>query len=248
MIGSLITGLFITSISFLKEDVNTIKTTAVEVSTNCSTSVQRDVVASKKYVDNVSVFIISLLFSIFLAMYRSTSFKSNVALSLFKVATICFISPFLIGLGLYVDGIVTLVVLLGRYLYLSYFWFKFERFEFLFYNVSTLMFVHGKAAPYLRSSNHAHYVTLYGSLNHMRVEDFTLYFVDPMLVKIAIRGFVQLDLNVVRSIELLNGDFIYIFSPEPVVGVYNAAFSHDIVNEIKLDDHSYEVPDRIDCD
>nr|ADD49356.1 3c-like non-structural protein [Ferret systemic coronavirus] len=82
----------------------------------------------------------------------------------------------------------------------------------------------------------------------MCVDDLALHFVNPMLVNLAIRGLVQLDLNVVRSIELLSGDFIYIFSPEPFVGVYNAAFDHEIVNEIDLKENVYEVPDFVDSD
>lgn len=77
----------------------------------------------------------------------------------------------------------------------------------------------------------------------MFVNDLTLHFVDPMLVGIAIRGLVHADLTVVRAVELLNGDFIYIFSQEAVVGVYNAAFSQAVINEIDLKEEEERVYD-----
>ncbi|AKG92641.1 non-structural protein 3c [Ferret coronavirus] len=247
MIANLFVGLFLQSISFLKQDVTIISTDIVNSSKSVVASEQHFVVNSKHY-RAIPEFSIAVLFVLFLAMYRCTSFKQNVAILIFKIVAMCFIAPLLIMFGCYIDGVITIVVLLARFCYLSYFWFRFKRFEFVFYNVSTLMFVHGRAAPYLRSSHNTHYVTLYGGLNYMCVDDLALHFVNPMLVKLAIRGLVQLDLNVVRSIELLNGDFIYIFSPEPVVGVYNAAFDREIVNEIDLKESIYEIPDSTDSD
>nr|ADD26776.1 non-structural protein 3c-like protein [Ferret enteric coronavirus 1202] len=247
MFGALFVGLFLQTVSFLKEDVRVVSTDIVNSSEHGVVVSQRTFVNSKHY-NAIPEFSIAVLFVYFLAMYRCTGFKKNVAFTLFKIVAMCFISPLLISYGYYIDGVVTLAALLARFSYLSYFWFKFKRFEFLLYNVSTLMFVHGRAAPFSRSSNHTHYVTLYGGLNYMCVDDLALHFVNPMLVNLAIRGLVQLDLNVVRSIELLNGDFIYIFSPEPVVGVYNAAFDHEIVNEIDLKESVYEIPDSTDFD
>nr|ADD26775.1 non-structural protein 3c-like protein [Ferret systemic coronavirus MSU-S] len=247
MIANLLVGLFLQSITFIKQDVTIVSTDTVNISKPVASSEQR-VVFNSKHDRTIPEFSIAILFVLFLAMYRCTSFKLNVAILGFKIVAMCLISPLLIMFGFYIDGVVTMVVLLARFCYLSYFWFRFKRFEFVFYNVSTLMFVHGRAAPYLRSSHNTHYVTLYGGLNYLCVDDLALHFVNPMLVNLAIRGLVQLDLNVVRSIELLNGDFIYIFSPVPFVGVYNAAFDHEIVNEIHLKESVYEIPDSTDSD
>lgn len=235
MIATLFVGLFLHSVAFLKQDVSSVHTSIANDTQSHNACVQHSVANSKHYND-IFESSINILFIYFLAMYRCTSFKGNVALNLFKILTACFISPLFIGFGYYIDGLAMCVIILARVCYLSYFCFKFKRLEFLFYNVPTLMFVQGRAAPYLRSSQVNHYITLQGGVNYMIVNDLTLHFVNPMLVNLAIRGLVQLDLSVVRSIELLNGDFIYIFSPEPVVGVYNAAFDHEILSEIDLKD------------
>nr|BAS25711.1 3c-like protein [Ferret coronavirus] len=247
MFGALFVGLFLQTVSFLKEDVSVATTNIANFSERGVVSTQHTCTNSKHYTA-VPEFSIAVLFVYFLAMYRCTGFKKNVAFTIFKIVAMCFISPLLISYGYYIDGVVTLAALLARFSYLSYFWFRFKRFEFVFYNVSTLMFVHGRAAPFSRSSHHTQYVTLYGGVNYMCVDENILHFVNPMLVNLAIRGLVQIDLQVVRSIELLNGDFIYIFSPEPVVGVYNAAFDKELLHDIQLNENVYEVPDFVDSD
>lgn len=184
-----------------------------------------------------------MLFVLFLALYRSTNFKACVGVLMFKIVSMTLIGPMLIAFGYYMDGIVTTTVLALRFIYLTYFWYVNSRFEFILYNTTTLMFVHDRAAPFTRSSHGSIYVTLYGGINYMFVNDLTLHFVDPMLVGIAIRGLVHADLTVVRAVELLNGDFIYIFSQEAVVGVYNAAFSQAVINEIDLKEEEERVYD-----
>nr|AGZ84529.1 putative 3c protein [Feline infectious peritonitis virus] len=165
---------------------------------------------------------------------------------MFKIVSMTLVGPMLIAYGYYIDGIGTITVLALRFFYLAYFWIVNSRSEFILYHTTTLMFVHGRAAPFMRSSHSSIYVTLYGGINYMFVNDLTLHFVDPMLVRIAIRGLAHADLTVFRAVELLNGDFIYVFSQEPVAGVYNAASSQAVLNEIDLkeeeEDHNYDVP------
>ncbi|ABG89311.1 non-structural protein 3b [Porcine respiratory coronavirus ISU-1] len=178
-------------------------------------------------------------------VHHTQQVKTCVGILMFKILSMTLLGPMLIVYGYYIDGIVTTTFLSLRFAYLAYFWYVNSRFEFILYNTTTLMFVHGRAAPFKRSSHSSIYVTLYGGINYMFVNDFMLHFVDPMLVSIAIRGLTHADLTVVRAVELLNGDFIYIFSQEPVVGVYNAAFSQAVLNEIDLKeeegDRTYDV-------
>nr|UBX89772.1 ORF3c protein [Feline coronavirus] len=206
--------------------------------------VQQHQVVSASIKSSHLEFSIAVLFVSFLALYRSTNFKTCVGVLMFKIVSMTLVGPMLIAYGYYIDGIVTTTVLALRFFYLAYFWYVNSRSEFILYNTTTLMFVHGRAAPLMRSSHSSIYVTLYGGINYMFVNDLTLHFVDPMLVGIAIRGLVQADLTVVRAVELLNGDFIYIFSQEAVVGVYNAAFSQAVINEIDLkeeEERDYDV-------
>nr|UBX89766.1 ORF3c protein [Feline coronavirus] len=216
----MIGGLFLNTLSFIVTNKHVI----VNNTPHVNSIVQQHQVVSANIKSFHLEFSIAVLFVLFLALYRSTNFKVCVGVLMFKIVSMTLIGPMLIAFGYYIDGIVTTTVLALRFIYLAYFWYVNSRFEFILYNTTTLMFVHGRAAPFMRSSHGSIYVTLYGGINY----------IDPMLVGIAIRGLVRADLTVVRAVELLNGDFIYIFSQEAVVGVYNAAFSQAVINEIDL--------------
>ncbi|ACT10879.1 non-structural protein 3c [Feline coronavirus UU7] len=235
----MIGGLFLNTLSFIVTNQHVI----VNNTPHVNSIVQQHHVVSASIKSFHLEFSIAVLFVLFLALYRSTNFKVCVGVLMFKIVSMTLIGPMLIAFGYYIDGIVTTTVLALRFIYLAYFWYVNSRFEFILYNTTTLMFVHDRAAPFVRSSHGSIYVTLHGGINYMFVNDLTLHFVDPMLVGIAIRGLVRADLTVVRAVELLNGDFIYIFSQEPVVGVYNAAFSQAVINEIDLKEEEERVYD-----
>nr|AIL54188.1 3c [Feline coronavirus] len=235
----MIGGLFLNTLSFIVTNQHVI----VNNTPHVNSIVQQHHVVSANIKSSHLEFSIAVLFVLFLALYRSTNFKVCVGVLMFKIVSMTLIGPMLIAYGYYIDGIVTTTVLALRFNYLAYFWYVNSRFEFILYNTTTLMFVHDRAAPFMRSSHGSIYVTLYGGINYMSVNDLTLHFVDPMLVGIAIRGLVRADLTVFRAVELLNGDFIYIFSQEAVVGVYNAAFSQAVINEIDLKEEEERVYD-----
>nr|AIL54220.1 3c [Feline coronavirus] len=235
----MIGGLFLNTLSFIVTTQHVI----VNNTPHVNSIVQQHHVVSANIKSFHLEFSIAVLFVLFLALYRSTNFKVCVGVLMFKIVSMTLVGPMLIAFGYYIDGIVTTTVLALRFVYLAYFWYVNSRFEFILYNTTTLMFVHDRAAPFMRSSHGPIYVTLYGGINYMFVNDLTLHFVDPMLVGIAVRGLVRADLTVVRAVELLNGDFIYIFSQEAVVGVYNAAFSQAVINEIDLKEEEERVYD-----
>nr|AIL54146.1 3c [Feline coronavirus] len=235
----MIGGLFLNTLGFIVTNQHV----TVNNISHVNSIVQQHHVVSASIKSFHLEFSIAVLFVLFLALYRSTNFKVCVSVLMFKIVSMTLIGPMLIAFGYYIDGIVTTTVLALRFVYLAYFWYVNSRFEFILYNTTTLMFVHDRAAPFMRSSHGSIYVTLYGGINHTFVNDLTLHFVDPMLVGIAIRGLVHADLTVVRAVELLNGDFIYIFSQEAVVGVYNAAFSQAVINEIDLKEEEERVYD-----
>nr|QNF22304.1 accessory protein 3c [Feline coronavirus] len=248
----MIGGLFLNTLSFIVTTQHVVYNhTAIDYTQQGSVVALQQHVVGARTQNYYPEFSIAVLFILFLALYRSTNFKACVVILMFKIIAMTLIGPMLIAFGYYIDGIVTTVVLALRFFYLAYFWYVNSSFEFVLYNTTTLMFVHDRAAPFMRSSHSSIYVTLYGGINYMLVNDLTLHFVDPMLVSIAIRGLVRADLTVVRAVELLNGDFIYIFSQEAVVGVYNASFSHAVINEIDLkeeeDDITYDVSEGINC-
>nr|AEY69250.1 non-structural protein 3c [Feline coronavirus] len=224
----MIGGLFLNTLSFIVTNQHVI----VNNTPHVNSIVQQHHVVSANIKSSHLEFSIAVLFVLFLALYRSTNFKMCVGVLMFKIVSMTLIGPMLIAFGYYIDVIVTTTVLALRFVYLAYFRYVNSIFEFILYNTTTLMFVHDRAAPFMRSSH--------GS---MFVNDLMLHFVDPMLVGIAIRGLVRADLTVVRAVELLNGDFIYIFSQEAVVGVYNAAFSQAVINEIDLKEEEEPVYD-----
>lgn len=159
----MIGGLFLNTLSFIVTNQHVIANNTPHV----NFIVQQHHVVSANIKSFHLEFSIAVLFVLFLALYRSTNFQVCVGVLMFKIVSMTLIGPMLIAFGYYVDGIVTTTVLSLRFIYLAYFWYVNSRFEFVLYNTTTLMFVHDRAAPFMRSSHGSIYVTLYGGINYM---------------------------------------------------------------------------------
>lgn len=168
--------------------------------------------------------IYSCIFLIFFVLYSAKSDRVNCILLLFRILTLIIAVPILFYYQYYIDGSLTLAIVLGRFFYLLYFCHKFKRPHFLFYNTDLLLFAQGKCVTYAKLTYFANYAALYGGLGYVTLGRNIINFTEARNVILALRGRVQEDLSLARFIELANGDCIYIFTKDPAVSVYSFSF------------------------
>nr|UUS54191.1 MAG: ORF3 protein [Bat coronavirus]UUS54203.1 MAG: ORF3 protein [Bat coronavirus] len=160
-------------------------------------------------------YLFSSVFVYYFATFCSKSFKVNVALFVCRLLVLFIYTPLLFYVGAIIDGSIVLFVLLARLSYITYFALRYNSINFLLLNSSTLAWIFGKCwyCPL------DYYVTLRGGDSYVRFGPHFIPFVNDRNLFIALRGRHESDVILVRRVELINGDFLYIFSSEPVVGV-----------------------------
>nr|WCC62671.1 ORF3 protein [Bat Coronavirus SkGX17] len=178
---------------------------------------------------HVTGFLLTSVFVYFFALFKATTLRRNLLLLCARICAILFYAPILIVCGAYLDAIIVILTLTARLIYLGYFSWRYKTAKFLIYNSSTLMFLHGHAnyhngRPYVMLEGGNHYVTLGTDI---------VPFVSRNNLYLAIRGSVESDIQLLRTVELLDGNYLYIFSSCQVVGVTNSAFE-----EIQLDEYA----------
>ncbi|QZL09684.1 NS4 [plateatu pika coronavirus P83] len=168
--------------------------------------------------------IYSCIFLIFFALFKAKSVRFNLILFFLRIVVLLIAVPFLFFTGYYVDGGLTLAILFMRFFYLSYYCIRLKNPYFILYNTSVLLFVQGKCVPYVKLTHFSNYAALYGGHGYLTLGRSVVNFVEARYVTIAIRGSVYEDLSLARTVELANGDYVYIFTKEPAVSVYNFTF------------------------
>lgn len=166
----------------------------------------------------------SCCFLSFFALYSVKSDRANCLLLFLRLLTLFVAVPILFCTGYYIDGSLTLIILLSRFCYLTYYCVRFKRLHFILYNTSTLLFAQGRCVPYVKLHYFANYAALYGGAGHLMLGRKVINFTEARNVVLAVRGRLQEDLLLARVVELANGEFIYIFTKEPAVSVYNFSF------------------------
>ncbi|AZF86119.1 ORF3 protein [Alphacoronavirus Bat-CoV/P.kuhlii/Italy/206645-41/2011] len=160
-------------------------------------------------------YLFSSIFVYYFATFCSKSFKVNVACFICRLLLVFAYAPLLYYVGAYIDGSIVLVVLVCRFWYLGYYALRFNSFNFVLLNSSTLAWVYGKCWYFALD----YYVCLRGGDSYVKFGPHFIPFVSDKNLYIAVRGRCQKDICLVRRVELINGDFFYIFSAEPVVGI-----------------------------
>nr|WIF20065.1 ORF3 [Luchacovirus sp.] len=168
--------------------------------------------------------IYSCIFLVFFALFSAKSDRINYLLLVLRVITLFVAVPVLLVTGYYVDGCLTFAIIFARFFYLAYYCIKFKRPHFILYNASVLLFAQGKCVPYFKLTHFANYAALYGGSGYLTLGRRVINFTEARNVVLALRGRVQEDLSLARIIELANGDYIYIFTKDPAVSVYNFTF------------------------
>nr|ABK79898.1 non-structural protein 3b [Canine coronavirus] len=120
----MIGGLFLNTLSFVivSNHVFVNNTANVHHIQQDHVLVQQHQVVSARTQNYYPEFSIAVLFVLFLALYRSTNFKTCVGILMFKIVSMTLIGPMLIAYGYYIDGIVTTTVLALRFVGLNSFY------------------------------------------------------------------------------------------------------------------------------
>lgn len=167
-------------------------------------------------------YLFSSVFVYYFATYCGSSFKTNVILLIARLLVLFVYAPLLFYTGAYIDGCIIAILLLCRHVYVAYYCIRFRSFNFLLLNSSTLAWVFGKCWY----TQFQPYVCLRGGDSYVKFGPHFVPFVSDENLYIAVRGRTQLDSPLVRRVELINGDFLYIFAKEPVVSVVNIFHSN----------------------
>ncbi|AIA62266.1 hypothetical protein ORF3 [BtNv-AlphaCoV/SC2013] len=160
-------------------------------------------------------YLFSSVFVYYFATYRGNSIKTNCALFVCRLLVLFVYAPLLLYTGAYIDGSLTAIILLCRFFYVAYFAVRFHSFYFVLLNSPTLAWVFGKAWYY----HFDDYTCLRGGDSYVRFGPHFVPFVSDRNLFLALRGRVQKDVCLVRRVELINGDFLYIFASEPAISV-----------------------------
>nr|URD31278.1 NS3 protein [Hipposideros bat coronavirus] len=175
----------------------------------------------------VTSFLFTSIFIVYFAIYKASSVRNNCVLFCIRLFAMFVYAPLLCYFESYVDASIIFIVLLLRLIYISYWSFRYRTPAFLVLNTDKLAFVQGYYWYYTDDS----YITLIGGENFLTFGPNFVPFALSTDIYIALRGRKDDDVPLVRRVELINGQFFYIFSQENVVGVVNMRF-----NEIKLCD------------
>uniref|UniRef100_A0AB38ZDI2 Nonstructural protein n=1 Tax=Cardioderma bat coronavirus TaxID=3119326 RepID=A0AB38ZDI2_9NIDO len=169
----------------------------------------------------VASFLLTSIFVVYFALFKASSFRANCVLLALRIFTLLVYVPVLVYFEAYLDGIVICLTLLARLAYLSFFCFRYKTPAFLLLNTGKLAFICGKYWYYQDSA----YLVVPGGEHFVNFGMHMVPFPVANDLYVALRGYKDEDLPLVRRVELINGAFIYIFAREPVVGVVNMSFS-----------------------
>nr|WCC62407.1 ORF3 protein [Bat Coronavirus MrGD19] len=182
-----------------------------------------------KQASNVTGFLLTSLFVYFFALFKASTFRRNLLLLFARVATLLFYVPILCYCGAYLDAAIVASAMIGRFCYVSYYAWRYKNRSFILLNSTTLMFINGFATY----SDGKPFVVLEGGDHYIQIQNKFVPFVSRDTVYVAIRGRQEHDIHLLRTVELLNGRYIYIFSECQVVGVVNSSF-----DDIQLDEYA----------
>nr|WCZ56009.1 MAG: ORF3 protein [Myotis bat alphacoronavirus] len=178
---------------------------------------------------SVTGFLLTSMFVYFFALFKASTLRRNVFLLLLKILALLAYVPILAYCGAILDAIIVAVVIVGRLLYLSYYAWRYKNKLFILLNATTLMFVNG-FATYFDSKP---FVVLEGGDHYVQIAERFVPFISRDNLYVAIRGKQEQDIQLLRTVELLDGKYIYIFSKCQVVGVTNSC-----LEEIQLDEYA----------
>nr|WPV63006.1 MAG: ORF3 protein [Wenzhou bat alphacoronavirus 1] len=217
-------GLFQYTITSAVENV----VQAANLSKEAANNLRENVIPLRQ-ASNVTGLLLTSLFVYFFALFKASNFRRNLLLLLARIATLLFYVPILCYCGAYLDAVIVASAMVGRLCYVSYYAWRYRNYLFIVLNSTTLMFMNGYATYF----DGKPFVVLEGGDHYIQIGNKFVPFISKETVYVAVRGRQEQDIQLLRTVELLDGKYIYIFSKCQVVGVVNSCFE-----EIQLDEYA----------
>nr|ALF39590.1 hypothetical protein [Porcine epidemic diarrhea virus] len=169
---------------------------------------------------NVTGFLFTSVFIYFFALFKASSLSRNYIMLAARFAVIVLY---------FLDATNVCCTLIGRLCLVCFYSWRYKNALFIIFNTTTLSFLNGKAAYYDGKS----IVILEGGDHYITFGNSFVAFVSSIDLYLAIRGRQEADLQLLRTVELLDGKKLYVFSQHQIVGITNAAF-----DSIQLDEYA----------
>lgn len=178
---------------------------------------------------NITGFLLTSVFVYFFALFQATTLRRNLILLAARIFALFFYTPILVVCGAYLDAVIIGVAIVGRLLLVCYYAWRYRTFKFVILNTTSLMFLNGHANYF----NGKSFVVLEGGDHYIHFGSEFVPFVSRDTVYLAIRGQNEFDVQLLRTVELFDGKFLYIFSRCEIVGITNSCF-----DSIQLDEYA----------
>lgn len=178
---------------------------------------------------NITGFLLTSAFVYFFALFKASTYRRNLFLLLARFASLFLYCPLLFYCEAYLDASVIFITILCRLLLVCFYSWRYKNALFLVYNSTTLYFLNGKAAYYTGEP----LIVLSGGDHYIKIDKLFVPFVSCTQLYLAVRGRCEFDMQLLRVVELLDGNKLYIFSQHTIVGITNSAFEG-----IQLDDYA----------
>nr|WCC62341.1 ORF3 protein [Bat Coronavirus MaJX20] len=178
---------------------------------------------------HITGFLLTSAFVYFFALFKASSYKRNLYLLVARLASLLFYVPILVVCGAYLDAFIVGSVILARLVFVCFYAWQYRNYLFIIYNTTTLMFLHGHAMYF----NGKSFVVLEGGDHYIQFGSDFVPFVSRDTVYLAVRGRQEYDIQLLRTVELLDGKYLYVFSRCEIVGITNSCFE-----SIQLDEYA----------
>nr|AKO90056.1 hypothetical protein [Porcine epidemic diarrhea virus]QCQ19979.1 ORF3 protein [Porcine epidemic diarrhea virus] len=217
-------GLFQYTIDTVVKDVSK----SANLSSDAVQELELNVVPIRQ-ASNVTGFLFTSVFIYFFALFKASSLRRNYVMLAARFAVIFLYCPLLYYCGAFLDATIICCTLIGRLFLVCFYSWRYKNALFIIFNTTTLSFLNGKAAYYDGKS----IVILEGGDHYITFGNSFVAFVSSINLYLAIRGRQAADLHLLRTVELLDGKKLYVFSQHHIVGITNAAF-----DSIQLDEYA----------
>nr|WPA70771.1 MAG: ORF3 [Pekapeka alphacoronavirus 1]WPA70779.1 MAG: ORF3 [Pekapeka alphacoronavirus 2] len=178
---------------------------------------------------NIAGFLLTSIFVYFFALFQCATKRGSLYFLALRLFGLLLYTPLLAYCGAYLDAAIVGCTLLWRFAYTGFYAWRYSNILFIILNSTTLCFLNGKATHFSGGP----YSVLHGGDHYIMLGGEIVPYVSRKGLYLAIRGSSEEDLPLLRTVELLDGNFLYVFSKLQVVGITNSAFE-----EIQLDDYA----------
>ncbi|URD31231.1 NS3 protein [Triaenops bat coronavirus] len=185
-----------------------------------------------KKVSVVPFYLLMSLFVVYFALFKPRSPRSRVLVLAAKVLIVFVYVPILLWFGAYVDAVLIAVTILARLLYTGYYAYVYKNWAFVTFNTHVLCFVVGKPWFYEKSHYGLEFLAISGGDHYVAYGGHTVAFASDNELYVAIRGSVEKDLKLMRKIEMYNGNALFVFAEEPVVGIVNTSCDIQLYEDV----------------